>query len=47
VERSMKLEQSLRRLDALVAAHACPLKTRLQASLMASTIAAVLRWPLQ
>jgi hypothetical protein len=41
VERSMQLEQSVQRLDAIAAAYACSLKTRLQASLMASTITAV------
>jgi hypothetical protein len=42
VERSMQLDQSVQRLDAIAAAHACSLKTRLHASLMASIITAVL-----
>jgi hypothetical protein len=41
VELSMQLDQSVQRLDELEAEHSCSLKTRLHASLMASTIAAV------
>jgi putative transposase len=42
VELSMKLDQSVQRLDEIDAEHSCSLKTRLHASLIASTIAAVL-----
>jgi putative transposase len=42
VELSMKLDKSVQRLDEIDAEHSCSLKTRLHASLMAATIAAVL-----
>jgi hypothetical protein len=42
VERSIKVDTSVNRLDALDAERPCSLKTRLHASLMASTIAAIL-----
>ena len=42
VELSMKLDKSVQRLDEIDAEHSCSLKTLLHASLMASTIAAVL-----
>jgi hypothetical protein len=42
VERSIRLAKSVHRLDAIDAARPCSLKTLLQASLMASTIAALL-----
>jgi hypothetical protein len=43
----MKLDKSVQRLDEIGAEPSCSFKTLLHASLMASTIAAVLRWPLQ
>jgi putative transposase len=42
VERSIRLDQSVHRLDAIDAEQPCSLKTLRQASLMASTIAAIL-----
>jgi hypothetical protein len=42
VERSIKLDQSVHRLEAIDAERPCSLKTLLHASLMASTIAAIL-----